>query len=203
MAMELIQLSDTYLDNVTTVVEDYLHQFSDEREKLEILLGQLSARDNQLCNRRNMTGHLTASGLLLNKTGDAVFLIYHNFLQLWLQPGGHLDPQELPVDGAVREFVEETGIKNVKLHPWHASNAIPFDMDTHAIPPNETKSEGSHYHHDFQYLLTTDDDENAVSIQEDEVSQYRWVPLQELIEREHDTRLKRVAAKLKTTPGVS
>lgn len=30
---------------------------------------------------------------------------------MWLPPGGHVDPHELPDDAAVREVVEETGIQ--------------------------------------------------------------------------------------------
>jgi 8-oxo-dGTP pyrophosphatase MutT (NUDIX family) len=193
------KLSDQYLDEVTTEFEHYLEKFPEDRGKFDVLQKQLQQKDRDLCDRKNMTGHLTASGLLLNDKRDAVFLIYHNFLKLWLQPGGHLDPQETPMSGALRELVEETGIKNVSLHPWHDSNRIPFDMDTHAIPPNEKKAEGSHFHHDFQYLLVLSQpqsDETAVKIALEEVSHYRWVSLQELIEKEHDDRLKRVAAKI-------
>lgn len=144
-----------------------------------------------------MKGHLTASGLLLNSAGDAVFLIYHNFLKLWLQPGGHLDPGERPAQGALREFVEETGIKNVVLHRWHEKNELPFDMDTHEIPVNERKGEGEHFHHDFQYLFRMSGDaDNTPVIDLNEVSQYRWVSLDELI-KDHDDRLKRVAAKIR------
>lgn len=195
------QLTDQFLDNAKKLLDLYLSKFPGERETFSILEKQFQSRDRQLCSRKNMTGHLTASGLLLHPHGKSVFLIHHNFLNLWLQPGGHLDPGESPAQGALREFIEETGIKQVSLHPWHDANPFPFDMDTHAIPPNEKKNEGSHFHHDYQYLLTLShdsaiSDDRLVDIAQDEVSNFRWVGLNELIEGDYDTRLKRAARKI-------
>lgn len=37
-------------------------------------------------------------------------LLHHAKLRMWLPPGGHIEPNELPDDAAVREVREETGI---------------------------------------------------------------------------------------------
>lgn len=42
--------------------------------------------------------------------GDRVLLLFHAKLALWLPPGGHVEPNELPDDAAVREVLEETGV---------------------------------------------------------------------------------------------
>ena len=42
---------------------------------------------------------------------DKVLLIFHRKLMRWLPPGGHLDPNELPSEGAKREALEETGLE--------------------------------------------------------------------------------------------
>jgi 8-oxo-dGTP pyrophosphatase MutT (NUDIX family) len=39
-----------------------------------------------------------------------VLLHWHAKLQRWLPPGGHIEPNELPDDAAVREVLEETGV---------------------------------------------------------------------------------------------
>lgn len=48
----------------------------------------------------------------------AVFVVHnshlilhiHQKLQRWLPPGGHIEPNELPDDAAIREVLEETGV---------------------------------------------------------------------------------------------
>jgi ADP-ribose pyrophosphatase YjhB (NUDIX family) len=40
-----------------------------------------------------------------------VLLLFHAKLGLWLPPGGHIEYGELPDDAAVREVLEETGVR--------------------------------------------------------------------------------------------
>lgn len=40
-----------------------------------------------------------------------VLLLFHRKLQMWLPPGGHIDPDELPDEAALREALEETGVE--------------------------------------------------------------------------------------------
>lgn len=40
----------------------------------------------------------------------AVLLHFHERLQRWLPPGGHVEPNELPDAAAIREVLEETGV---------------------------------------------------------------------------------------------
>lgn len=42
--------------------------------------------------------------------GSEVILLRHRKLGLWLPPGGHIDPGELPDEAAIREVKEEAGI---------------------------------------------------------------------------------------------
>lgn len=40
-----------------------------------------------------------------------VLLLWHRKLGMWLPPGGHIEPHELPDDAALREVLEETGVR--------------------------------------------------------------------------------------------
>jgi 8-oxo-dGTP pyrophosphatase MutT (NUDIX family) len=40
-----------------------------------------------------------------------VLLLHHRKLRMWLPPGGHVEPNELPDDAAVREVWEEAGVR--------------------------------------------------------------------------------------------
>ena len=41
----------------------------------------------------------------------AVLLHWHSKLSRWLPPGGHIEPNELPDEAALREVLEETGLR--------------------------------------------------------------------------------------------
>ncbi len=56
---------------------------------------------------------------------------------MWLQPGGHLDQNELPLSAAIRETFEETGIIA------EFQNKI-FHVDVHDA--------GTHMHYDIRYI---------------------------------------------------
>lgn len=195
-----------YLRAIQQIVSSYRAEFPNDDEFLRYLPQQLERKDMHLCNRKNFSGHLTASALLLNSVQDSAFLIHHKFLNRWLQPGGHLDEKEEPCSGAKREFLEETGFSSIELHPWHLKTGIPLDIDSHLIPNNPTKLEFSHYHHDFLYvfLLSSMDalDEtvagNRVSLQEEEVTAAKWVPLDILVTGECGGRLARAVQKFRT-----
>ena len=76
--------------------------------------------------------HTVASLLLMD---DQVLLIQHKKLNLWLAPGGHVEPGELPFQAAEREFFEETGVK-VKAIEWRRTNQHYPKLKTSQSIPN-------------------------------------------------------------------
>ena len=138
---------------------------------------QLAVEEN-LWHRRNFSGHLTGSAILLNDL-EQVLLIKHKFLGLWLAPGGHADPFEMPAETAARELAEETGVEGFELHPWHLDHGIPIDIDTHFIPANAARSEAAHFHHDFRYVFTAN---GKILLSRDvgEVDDIEWKPVSSL-----------------------
>ena len=80
-----------------------------------------------------------------------VLLHKHKKLGHWFPPGGHIDPHELPDDAAVREVLEESGVR-VELV---GERALPIDEPRQLFRPRgvqlETISPG-HEHIDFIYF---------------------------------------------------
>jgi 8-oxo-dGTP pyrophosphatase MutT (NUDIX family) len=54
-------------------------------------------------------GHLATNAWVFDGHAEQVLLVRHRVLG-WVNPGGHLDLGELPVVGAARELLEETGV---------------------------------------------------------------------------------------------
>ncbi|QWD61282.1 NUDIX hydrolase [Polynucleobacter sp. MWH-UH25E] len=104
-------------------------------------------RSNNPCSRTNQDGHITASGLVIRE--NKVLLIFHPYIKKWFQPGGHIDEGELPIEAAIREVYEETGLVCVA----DAENPEPIDVDVHGIPANPAKNESAHLHIDLLYQL--------------------------------------------------
>ena len=52
--------------------------------------------------------HITGSAIVIGERG--VVLLRHRRLDMWIQPGGHVDPGETPWSAALREAAEETGL---------------------------------------------------------------------------------------------
>jgi len=99
------------------------------------------------CSRLTNEGYITASGLVIQ--GDKVLLILHPHIKKWLQPGGHIDEGESPIEAAIREVYEETGLVCIS----DIENPEPIDIDVHEIPANPIKNEGAHLHIDLLYQL--------------------------------------------------
>lgn len=80
-----------------------------------------------------------------------VLLLYHAKLAKWLPPGGHIEPNELPDEAAVREVWEEAGIR-VQLV---GEKALPISEPRQLVIPRGVQLEKiapDHEHIDFVYF---------------------------------------------------
>ena len=69
-----------------------------------------------------MRRHFTATAFVVD--GDRTLLHWHKRLEQWMPPGGHIEPDEDPVQAVLREVREETGLA-AEIIP--SSPALPFD----------------------------------------------------------------------------
>jgi 8-oxo-dGTP pyrophosphatase MutT (NUDIX family) len=162
-----------------------------EGAHLARILGFVATHDRPF-DRAIAEGHLTGSALVVSRSGDRVLLLHHKKLGLWLQPGGHGDPGEATGEAvALREALEETGIRGLELHP---TAPRPLDVDVHPIParPNEP----AHEHLDLRYLVLAPDSATAVHDPE-ESHAIRWFTWDEVDAMELDHGLRRALRKVK------
>ncbi|MGH2632536.1 MAG: NUDIX hydrolase, partial [Tepidiformaceae bacterium] len=97
--------------------------------------------------------HFTSTAYIVS--GGRTLLLWHRKLRIWLPPGGHLEVNEDPVQGALREALEETGLA-VEVIPL--SELLPVERPVYLPPPAavgvfdiEIEGQPFHQHIDFVY----------------------------------------------------
>ncbi len=102
---------------------------------------------------RAMPLHATGSALIVHPATQRVLLRWHERQQAWLQVGGHADPGESdPVQIALREAEEETGLADLRLWPDRSSPRL---LHVVVVPVPAGKGEPAHEHADLRYVLAT------------------------------------------------
>lgn len=139
-------------------------------------------------------GHFTASAFVLSPDGSRLLLISHPKLGRWLQPGGHIEPEDKDCEAAARREVrEETGVGELAV----LGSGI-FDVDVHEIPARPKES--AHRHFDVRYAFIASTEQLAVSDEVDEVKAARWVELNRVVELNPEESLVRCVRRLAGFP---
>jgi 8-oxo-dGTP pyrophosphatase MutT (NUDIX family) len=86
-------------------------------------------------------GHITASALVVDPSSGRVLLTLHKKLKMWLQMGGHCEPDDASLAAtAFREATEESGIAGLT-----SLSSAPVALDRHHTP--------CAWHLDVQYAV--------------------------------------------------
>jgi 8-oxo-dGTP pyrophosphatase MutT (NUDIX family) len=106
------------------------------------------------------SGHITAGVLVIDPPRERVLLTLHAKLKMWLQMGGHCEPEDTTVAGtALREGAEESGIEGLRLLVPQ-----PVQLDRHMTP--------CAWHLDVQYAALAP--AGAAPVISDESLDLRW-----------------------------
>lgn len=159
------------------------------RSRMESLLEQSA---DPLARVSFRPGHFTASAFVLSPDRTRVLLIHHAKLDRWLQPGGHIEPEDADVlDAARREVSEETGLTELDAP---ATGEELLDVDIHAIPAHGL--EPAHEHFDLRTAFLARDTDVAAG---DGVRAARWFRFDELEDVAADASVRRAIRRLRTS----
>lgn len=112
-------------------------------------------------------GHVCVNSWVFTENFSHVLLVQHPRFG-WTIPGGHLDPDEQPLDGAMRELHEETGV--------HAIPVINIPVALVVAPVPATGLHQAHIHYTLSYSFIASKDIPLVA---EEGQPVQWFPLNE------------------------
>jgi 8-oxo-dGTP pyrophosphatase MutT (NUDIX family) len=128
--------------------------------------------------------HYTASVLIFTDSAPAkVLLVHHKKFDKWMQPGGHQEEHENPVEAAIRETKEETGLD---ISPYLTVGVAVDEIAAFLPRPQylleeliaKHGREPEHYHLDQFYIVRMPEQEGKHRPKESK--DIRWFRLDEL-----------------------
>ena len=184
-------VNNNQIDPLLRLLEDFAPTAEQEATDVERVIALARAGDPW--NRANPL-HVTSSGIVVHPPTNRVLLRWHERQQAWLQIGGHGDPGETdPIDVALREGAEETGLSDLVAWP----SAVLRHVVIVPVPANAR--EPAHEHADLRFFLATNHPDRAVP--EKPTAALRWLSTDEAAELTTEANVRdtihRVAAAMK------
>lgn len=121
-----------------------------------------------------MKREFCASVFVVNPVDKKILLCHHQRFNRWVQPGGHIEDNELPEETALRETYEETGVR-VKL----LGERFPREDDfIRPLGIQRNRGKDGSLHVDITYVGIPLDQDDV--IEDDEIDRCAWFSLEEL-----------------------
>lgn len=151
-------------DDARTVLTRWHPKTDGQRQLQQAYLAHLDAHPDGL-SRDCHPDHITASVLVVSHDRSRVLLNLHGRYEIWVQFGGHCEPEDATLAGsALREAVEETGIAGLRL-----IGSSPVQLSTHEVQCGPVRPS---HHLDVRYVATAPAGAEAVASEES--LEVRW-----------------------------
>ncbi len=152
-----------FRQSVKDIIHDYKSLFPDELERLAYLEDFSKGKSfKELSDRKIYLGHITASSIVISRKTGQVLMVNKPVLQMHLQPGGHILPEDpTPLHAAVRHLfwrLPEGFVNRLTYLQWHYNPIVPMDIDIHDLSQSPQDGEPPHKHFDLRYLFLGDEE---------------------------------------------
>ena len=176
----------TFFEQLRAFVPFNEQEASDRR-----LMLQYADMFSDLFTRENEMAHLTASCWIVNPDRTKVLMAYHNIYDSWAWLGGHADGMEDLLAVALKEAIEESGVRAAP-----ASQDI-FSVEILGVPGHVKRGKyvSSHLHLNATYLLEADEHQ-TLHEKPDENSGVRWFALSDVLPNTRELEMRVVYQKL-------
>lgn len=136
----------------------------------------------------------TTSAFIMHPSEPKILLLKHKKIGKWLQPGGHIELDENPIQALHREIEEETGLNPKQYEFIETANGpkpkgisstflpIPFYINEHFWD-----GKGPHKHIDLCYLIKSRTD--ILTDSPDGASAVDWFALKEMVKLKNSNEL--------------
>jgi len=153
-------------------IKNYI-PFNEQEEKDKELIKYCINKFDDILTRGNHIAHITSSGFVVNKARDKVLMVHHNIYNSWSWTGGHADGEEDLLAVAIKEAIEETGVKNI----YPVLSKI-FSLDILPVLGHIKRGDyiSAHLHLSIAYLVEADEGELLI-VKDDENSAVKWIPI--------------------------
>lgn len=182
--------STTRISMIFEKIQAYLPKNEQEKADKRAILRFIETNPDYL-ERTNEIAHLTSSAIVVNESMTKILFAFHNIYHSWSWVGGHNDGEEDCLNVALRETMEETGVKNVR--PW--SDDI-FMMDIIYVHNHIKRGKfvPDHLHLNVTYLMIADENDELF-VKHDENSGVRWFAIDEVLHHVDEERMVAVYTK--------
>ena len=118
--------------------------------------------------------HFCASAFVVDPLTKKILLVFHPKFRKWVQPGGHIEPDEFPEETVMREVYEETGYK-IELIGEH------FPREDDLVKPlGIQKNRGSNGESHIDIIYAAKPLNHVKREADEEIISYRWFTREEL-----------------------
>ena len=162
--------------NYREEIEHFVPGCEQEEADKDLILELCDQYGDAILDRTPRAAHMTASSMIFNKERTKVLMAYHNIYDSWAWTGGHSDGEKDPLETALREAKEETGVLNLTVLDDHAAALDILEVKRHI---KRGKFVSSHLHLNLAYAFEANEEE-TLHICEGENSDVGWIRIDEL-----------------------